>query len=532
MTTEAHNGLSRPFDVAIVGLGPVGCLAAILFAEAGLKVVAVEKEVQVYTLPRAVNLDGEIIRALQPIGLAETVNQMMQPIRANERAGFANSKREWLFGGNAVAVGSSGWQSANMFDQPELESFLRTQALSHANVSHYVGYEVTEFFNSPTQVTLNASGIGKSVSLTAKYLVACDGANSPTRKALGVGLRDLGYDQDWLVVDVEMLKTHNLPNEVLQVCDPDRIHTHIATKDPYRRWEFQLNPGESAEQMLETDTIHALLDSWTPRDTYKLRRTAVYQFHAAIADSWQRGRVFLAGDAAHQTPPFLGQGMNSGMRDVINLAWKLPLVLKGACAQSLLDTYQTERDAHAHDLVSWAVDMGHLMQHMAATEAAERVGEAPPEMQQTSRSSGYGQGREQPPIRSGVVLVEQVSNQGATGYLLAQPVVRDTTGKEQRFDELLGTQAGLITQGSVALNENSRALVEALSIKVIDLDEIELLQGKYPAELTSGESVLLRPDRLVFGHTEPEMSVDQLVSSFATAIGLDLTKILRQKYNI
>jgi 2-polyprenyl-6-methoxyphenol hydroxylase-like FAD-dependent oxidoreductase len=196
-------------------------LAAILFAEAGLKVVAVEKEVQVYTLPRAVNLDGEIIRALQPIGLAETVNQMMQPIRGNERAGFANSKREWLFGGNAVAVGSSGWQSANMFDQPELESFLRTQALSHANVSHYIGYEVTEFFNSPTQVTLNASGIGKSVSLTAKYLVACDGANSPTRKALGVGLRDLGYDQDWLVVDVEMLKPHNLPNEVLQVCDPD-----------------------------------------------------------------------------------------------------------------------------------------------------------------------------------------------------------------------------------------------------------------------------------------------------------------------
>ena len=521
MTTEAHKGLSHAFDVAIVGLGPVGCLAAILFAEAGLKVVAVEKEVQVYALPRAVNLDGEIIRALQPIGLAETINRMMQPIRANERAGFANSKREWLFGGDAVAVGSSGWQPANMFDQPELESFLRTHALSHANVSHYVGYEVTEFFNSTAQVTLNASGIGTSVSLTAKYLVACDGANSPTRKALGVGWRDLGYDQDWLVVDVEMLKSHNLPNGVLQVCDPDRIHTHVATKDPYRRWEFQLNQGESAEQMLKTDTIYSLLDSWTPRDTYKIRRAAVYQFHAAIADIWQQGRVFLAGDAAHQTPPFLGQGMNSGMRDVINLAWKLPLVLKGVCKESLLETYQTERDAHAHDLVSWAVDMGHLMQHIAATEAAERVGESPPEMQQKTRSSGYGQGREQPPIRSGVVLVEQVSNQGATGYLLAQPFVRDTTGKEQRFDELLGTQAGLITCGSVSLNENSWALVEALSIQVIDLDEIELLQGNYPAVLTSGETVLLRPDKLVFGHTEPALSADQLVSSFATAIGFD-----------
>ena len=346
------------FDVAIVGLGPVGCLGAILCAEAGLTVVAIEKEADVYTLPRAVNLDGEIIRALQPVGLATAVQQMMQPLREGERAGFANAKREWLFGGNARANGSNGWQPANMFDQPELEAYLRTTAQSHPNVTAYIGYEMTEFSSDPKQVAIQALGDEGEITLAAHYLFACDGANSAVRKALGIGWRDLGYDQDWLVVDVEMIKTHTLPNEVLQVCDPDRIHTFVATKDPYRRWEFQLNDGETAAHMLEHQTIHRLLETWTPRDTYRVRRAAVYQFHAAIAEQWQQGRIFLAGDAAHQTPPFLGQGMNSGMRDVINLAWKLPLVLNGQCAPSLLDSYQAERDDHAHDLVSglWTWD--------------------------------------------------------------------------------------------------------------------------------------------------------------------------------
>jgi 3-(3-hydroxy-phenyl)propionate hydroxylase len=335
---------------------------------------------------------------------------------------------------------------------------------------------------------------------------------------LGVGWRDLGYDQDWLVVDVEMIKTHALPNEVLQICDPDRIHTFIATKDPYRRWEFQLNEGETAAQMLEHQTIHGLLETWTPKDSYRIRRAAVYQFHAAIADQWQQGRIFLAGDAAHQTPPFLGQGMNSGMRDVINLAWKLPLVLNGQCATSLLDTYQAERDDHAHDLVSWAVDMGHLMRHVAATEAAERDGEELTQMQQTSQKSGYGQGREQPPIRSGVVMTAQVSNEGASGYLLPQPVVRNSNGEEVRFDDLLGAHFAVVSHGPARFDAASTAVINALKIKVIDVSALEIVYGKFPDLLQAGEALLLRPDRLVFGHTDPDVSLDSLLTRLAESL--------------
>ena len=506
------------YDVAIIGLGPVGCLGALLFADAGLQVVAFEKESDVYALPRAVNLDGEIIRALQPLGLADDVSAMMQPIRKNERAGFANSKREWLFGGYSIAVGSNGWQPANMFDQPELESFLRERVEQHPNVTTHIGFTVTNFSNQPEHVIVCASSSKRDVSTAVHYLVACDGANSPTRKVLGIGLRDLGYDQDWLVVDVIMQGAHDLANEVLQICDPERIHTYVATKDPFRRWEFQLNRGENPEHMLQDETIQSLLDSWVARDGYKLRRAAVYQFHAAVADTWQVDRVFLAGDAAHQTPPFLGQGMNSGMRDVINLAWKLPLVISGKCLPSLLETYQDERYAHAYDLVSWAVDMGQLMEHLAKKEASARAGQPVPEPKKTTQASGYGQGREQPPIRSGAVIYEQISNEGLTGYLMPQPVVRTAQGKELRFDDLLGPNFALLTNGHVELNQESLALMSALHVKSIDIKTLKLVNGTFPDQLQNSEAVVVRPDRLVFGHTDAKITVDALLSSLAQAL--------------
>ncbi len=508
------------FDVAIVGLGPVGCLGAILFAETGLKVVAIEKEIEVGKLPRAVNLDGEIIRALQPCRMADAVSEMMQPIRQGERAGFANSKREWLFGAKTGSTGNNGWQPNNMFHQPELDGFLREQVHSHPNVETYIGYELTEFTNRFDKVNLNLTNDSDTLSLSGRYLIACDGANSSTRKKLGISWRDLGYDQDWLVVDVMMHKPHHLPNEVLQICDPDRIHTYVATKDPFRRWEFQLNPGENHEQMLEEETIRNLLDSWTPRDTYSICRSAVYQFHAAVAANWNRERIFLAGDAAHQSPPFLGQGMNSGMRDVINLAWKLPLVIKGVCADSLLKTYELERRAHSFDLISWAVDIGVLMQQIAARETCERLGEQPPELQKSMRKTGYGQGREQPAIRSGAVMIEQVCDDGISGYLFSQPMIRDEAGNVFRFDELIGSNFSLLSLGQVSLNDQSKRIIKAIDIKQVDISLFKVVVGKFPDLLNLGGILLLRPDKVVFGHTSDSISADDLILKLKNSIKL------------
>jgi 3-(3-hydroxy-phenyl)propionate hydroxylase len=517
------------YDVAIVGLGPVGCTAAVLFGEAGLRVAAIERDDEVYKLPRAVNLDGEIIRAFQKVGRGQTVQDLMQPVRPGDRAGFANSKREWLFGQNMSDFGRNGWQPMNMFDQPELESYLREQALGQENVTAFIGHEAVEVENraDDVAVTFRAAGSEQTQTLSARYAIACDGASSPTRKAFDIGWEDLGYDHNWLVVDVTVKDGHTLNNDTVQVCDPDRISTYVCTKDPYRRWEFKMHPDETEAQMLDEEMIFSLIDPWTPRGTYELRRAAVYQFHAATADRWRVGRVFIAGDAAHQTPPFLGQGMNAGMRDVVNLAWKLPMVIRGVADDQLLDSYFAERNAHAHDLVDWAVAIGRLMEHTAEEERCAREGLPAPEAPAELKSSGYGQGREQPPIRDGVVILEQVSDTGSTGYLLNQPIVRNEAGEEVRLDELLGPGFAVVTRKAVSrekgrldLGDQSRALLDRIGASVVSLDGLEIVRGHFDRLFEQHDAAIVRPDGLVFGHTTSSLTLDELIEALADKLAL------------
>lgn len=514
------------YDVAIIGLGPVGCTAAILLAEAGLKVAAIEQEPEVYTLPRAVNLDGEIIRAMQKVGRGQTVQDLMQPLRAGDRAGFANSRREWLFGSESRAFGRNGWQPMNMFDQPELETYLREQATSHANVTAFIGYAASHIDNLPTHVelTFHATGTSTTQTLKAHYLIGCDGAASHTRKTFEIGWVDLGYNHDWLVVDVITHAGHTLTNDTLQVCDPDRIHTYVCTKDPYRRWEFKLKPGDTAEQMLDEDMIQSLIDPWTPRGTYTIRRAAVYQFHAANAERWRVGRVFIAGDAAHQTPPFLGQGMNTGMRDVINLSWKLKLVLAGLADPTLLDSYYAERAAHAHDLVDWAVSIGQLMEHTAEQERCARAGLPEPPTPPQLQSSGYGQGREQPPLRDGVVMLEQITERSSVGCLFTQPIVRGPDlSEDTRLDDLLGPGFAVVsTRPDVdqRLDAHARAVLAHLDARIVSLNGLELVQGRFDPLFKTTDTVIVRPDALVFGHTSEAYALNELIYTLGRKLDL------------
>ncbi len=541
------------FDVTILGLGPVGCTAALFLAEAGLKVAAVERDSDVYQLPRAVNLDGEIIRAFQRIGRADTVAGLMQTLRQGDRAGFANARRQWLFGQRMVSFGANGWQPNNFFDQPEFEGYLRNEVLSHPNVTTFIGYEAVSLSSSQDSASLtvvsnstnststnntstnNTSTNRRSTSATsatsenktvdAHYLIACDGAASFTRKSLGIESTNLGYDADWLVVDVIVNDRHTLNNDTVQVCDPDRIQTYVCTRDPNRRWEFKLLPGETAAEMQSPDRVKALIDPWTPPDSYTVRRTAVYQFHASLANEWRRDNIFIAGDAAHQTPPFLGQGMNTGMRDAINLTWKLPLVLKGIAPDSLLNSYQAERFGHAHDLIDWAVSIGKLMDHMTEQFRCERDGEPPPP-DPDLQTSGYGQGREQPPIRDGIVYKRQLSvsntnsaGKGPTGQLLRQPIVRTRDGHEYRLDDLLGTGFAIVSKAPQKLSATSTRIIKLLEARQVLLGDLKIVKGHFDQLFEFADAAIIRPDRLVYGHTDQTTTIDDLIEELGRQIG-------------
>jgi 3-(3-hydroxy-phenyl)propionate hydroxylase len=282
----------------------------------------------------------------------------------------------------------------------------------------------------------------------------------------------------------------------------------VCVKDPNRRWEFQLLPGETHEEMLCPEKIRELLGSWVAPEHYEIRRAAVYQFHAATADRWRDGRVFLAGDAAHQTPPFLGQGLNAGFRDAVNLGWKIPLVHTGLCDAALLESYAAERDAHARDLVEWAVAVGKLMETLAAREAGK-----PNPHASDDQSSGYGQGRTVPPLRSGVLVEEQIRSGHPIGVLLRQPTVRQPDGSECRLDELLGPGFAVVgrKQSDLALGAEARAILERLGGRSVSLEGLQVTRGEADFLFDTHPVAVLRPDRYVFGVVDEDWDLDRLL---------------------
>ncbi len=301
------------------------------------------------------------------------------------------------------------------------------------------------------------------------------------------------------------------------MCDPTRLTTYICAKDPNRRWEFQLLEGETREEMLRPEKIEELLRPWLPPEHYQIRRSAVYQFHAATADRWREGRVFLAGDSAHQTPPFLGQGLNSGFRDAVNLGWKIPLVQAGVCDEGLLESYAAERDAHARDLVEWAVAVGQLMETLAAREAGK-----PDPHASADPSAGYGQGRTVPPLRGGVLVDDQVRRGQPVGVLLRQPMVRRNHGAECRLDELLGRGFAVVgrKESDLRLGAEASVALQRLGGRALSLEGLEVTRGELDRLFDVHPAAVLRPDRYIFGVVDERWDLDRLLAELARKLDL------------
>jgi 3-(3-hydroxy-phenyl)propionate hydroxylase len=507
------------FDVVIVGYGPVGAFTALLLAESGLRVAILERSRETVVLPRAVGIDGESLRAFQRIGLGDAVAAILQPPRQKDVVCFTDSRRRPYFEMEIEQHGANGWRDVSFFDQPELEALLRELVAGRDRIELFLGHEVVGLEQDETGVAVRSTGGpgAEPRALRASFVLGCDGASSFVRSELGVEWQSLGYDQDWLVIDIVQGPEADLPLETMQVCDPARLTTYVCVKDPNRRWEFQLVEGETREHMLRPETIQELLRPWLPPEHYELRRAAVYQFHAATAARWQVGRVFLAGDAAHQTPPFLGQGLNAGFRDAVNLGWKIPLVLAGVCGPELLESYAAERDAHARDLVEWAVAVGKLMETLAAREAGQ-----PDPHASVDQSAGYGQGRSAPPLRHGVLIEEQVGDGSSVGYLLRQPHVRRTNGAPHRLDEFLGSGFAVVgrKQSDLRMGRKASAVLERLGGRPVSLEGLQVTRGEADRLFDAHPAAVVRPDRYVFGVVDEQRDLDQLLVELGRKLAL------------
>lgn len=360
------------YDVAIVGCGPVGALAAALAAQAGLRTVAFDVAPEIYDLPRAIHFDAQIMRLLQQIGIADEVRKVVRPWH---RSTFTGADGEVLRSHEFPTEEVEGWPPHLLFYQPELERLLRQAARGHG-AELFMSTELRGFEQDGGEVRLELAHTGSTETVSAAWMIGCDGASSATRKILGIALDDMRFDEQWLVVDAAVVEQAGLPRESRMVCDPRRPSTVIEGRGNHRRWEFMLLPGEDPEVVSSEEHVRRLIGEWIEPSRVDIMRAAVYRFHGLVAHQWRRGRVFLAGDAAHQTPPFLGQGMCHGMRDAENLVWKLREVQAGRSAPDLLDSYTAERKPHVEEIIAMAVAAGRdicITDSVAATERDIRM---------------------------------------------------------------------------------------------------------------------------------------------------------------
>lgn len=351
-------------DVVIVGGGPVGCLMSVLLSDMGVTSVVIERDAEPYQLPRAIVMDDEIQRMLHDHGMGEWLTAHTTPLEA---ADFVNDKGEAIIGAKVPPMGLQGVPPVVCHFQPELDAMLRDEVVARGATARW-GHTVTSLQHDDDRMRVV---LDDGSEYSARWVVGCDGATSWTRKQSGLSLEDLRFDQQWLVVDIELHEDADvdLPVGVRQYCDPVRPATYVKGHRRFRRWEFQVQENEDVDQLNSTDGLWNLLSPWVDRSQARIVRSAVYRFHAVVAPSMQAGKVFLAGDSAHQMPPFLGQGLNSGIRDAVNLAWKMAFVTRGLADEKLLDTYSIERVPHVRSTVAHAADAGRLIDQLAGRES-------------------------------------------------------------------------------------------------------------------------------------------------------------------
>lgn len=508
------------YEVAIVGFGPVGAVAACLLGQAGIRTLVIDRSETIYDKPRAVALDHEIARVLQGIGLAGALADCAEP--------FTDSV---YFGADGRVIKRltmlpephpQGWMPSMVFMQPVLEAAVRDRVHAFPSVSVELGQALTDLRQDSETAFLDIAGPAGRKTITARYVIGCDGASSTVRKLADLPRDDLGFDEPWLVVDVlaNARGLEKLPKTSVQYCEPARPTTYVICTGAHRRWELRLLEGENPAEMEKPENVWRLLARWITPEDATLWRSASYRFHALVGASWRQRRVFIAGDAAHQQPPFLGQGLCQGIRDAANLGWKLIRCIRGSAGDALLDTYGPERAGHVRKLTGIIKNIGGLIGERDLARAhvrdgrliAEAGGAIPPVPRQDLM----------PALDCGFV---SASSHPARGTLFPQPWIV-ANGERHRLDDVAGGGLRLIAIADAPLADDLRHGMVALGGTTIRIASSTSSGGALT--FTECDTVVrdwfarhgtthafVRPDNYVFGVAADSASALALVNEAA-----------------
>jgi len=498
------------YDVAIVGCGPTGAVAAALLGQRGLRVWIGDSAHSIYDKPRAIAMDHEILRTLQQLGLDKGMQAHMEPFTDSEYYGVDGQLIKCM--STIAPPYPLGHFPSVVFNQPALERQLRDLIGRMPLVNMALGHKLAQVNQTASGVQLSVTNDdGQAQVVHAQYLIACDGASSGVREQLDMGLIDLGFDQAWLVVDAQV-NDHGLaklPRVSVQYCEPERPSTYVIGPGRHRRWEISINPGEDPQELATPEGTWRMLSRWISPSDGQLWRQASYRFHALVARQWRQGRVFLAGDAAHQQPPFLGQGMCQGVRDAVNLSWKLAACLQNHAPDNLLDTYASERQAHVRELTTRIKHIGELIAERDPGKARARdhqlLKDCQGHVQRTPRQDV------QPALQAGLLHAQK---HPAVGTLCPQPwLVRGR--QRQRMDNLLGCGWRLL----LAANASNQLIAAAHRCRPAGVTQLQLGHSPWQEaqavlapwfEKQQAQAVLVRPDHVVYGVAQDGPSLQAL----------------------
>jgi 2-polyprenyl-6-methoxyphenol hydroxylase-like FAD-dependent oxidoreductase len=507
------------YDVVIVGYGPTGMMLAALIAQRGWRAAVVERYKNLYNLPRAACFDDEVMRLFQKLDLVEDV---MPGVVAQPGYQWVNADGETLVEIEYDDPAAGGWAALYMMYQPHVDELLDRHCQRQANIDVFRGLRVDSVVQDDDGVVAHATGAdGEHTEIRGKWLVGSDGGTSFVRDATGSGVSSYGFEENWLVCD--FLKLRDLPEvpTFQQVCDPRQPISIVRIGPTHHRFSFMLDRDETPEQATEPARVWQRVRNYLTSDDAELIRVANYVFRSRIADQWRHSRVLLAGDAAHEMPPFLAQGMCSGMRDSHNLSWKLDLVLSGRADETILDTYQSEREPHVRFITEKAIELGRV-QTLRDPDAARARDERLLAQREANRAP---EKLRYPNLRDGLLAVGDPT----AGEFFPQRRVRTRVG-EMRFDDATGAGICLLARSlelldGVALDDwrdvGGRVVVlgdptSRVAHVLVVADVEDAYEGWF--ESHGCDSVVIRPDWYVYGAASGATELAALTNSVLTSL--------------
>ena len=521
-------------EVLIVGAGPAGLMTANLLGQAGIDVLVVELRPGAVTEPRAVSIDDESMRTLQGAELLKSASRIVVPGTGTK---YFGAQGQLLAYARGPATPPLGHPVKNPIDQPEFERMLLEGVQRFSSVRVEFNTTMVDFSQDDEGVVATLRSFdGSERNVRAQYMLGCDGGRSPVRSALGIGMAGSTFAQPWIVVDC--IEDPHDERFGIHHGDPRRPTVIVPGRDGRCRYEFMLLRGEDPQIATSFSFVRRLLaphrDEITPEQVI---RSAVYGFHALSAERWREDRVFLLGDAAHLMPPFAAQGLNSGLRDATNLAWKLAAVLRGRAGERLLDTYERERRPHAESTIRLSVRLGKLMMTMGRIRAKVRDAVLTTAVRVPAIKRYLAEMRYKPPprYRDGMVLADHSDDNELVGALLPQPRVLTQDGRQLPLDDVLGPGWSLLAvEAGHALDKLSHPLWRLLEPRrvAVRLDDRLPRPGQGEIAVAGVDEklddilrpyrekfVLVRPDRFVaavFGLEDEKEVGDQLARLAST----------------